>query len=121
MKKKWRFRHRTVFSRDTCWGPTRQHYVSKPGGGEGGGEGLGGRTQGPGPPPPTREKAAILKLNFTTHLAFSAVPEEGFKKGTHHTSGKKPLRAGGKIKSGQEAALKFQSLFLLFLDVLKPR
>ena len=29
----------TVFSRDTCWWPTRHHYLPKPGGGGGG---LGG-------------------------------------------------------------------------------
>ena len=39
-KKNWRLRRQTVFSRDTCWWPTRPHYLSKPGG-EGGG-GLGG-------------------------------------------------------------------------------
>ena len=40
-KKIWRLERRTVFSRDTCWWPTRHHYLSKPGG-EGGGLGGGG-------------------------------------------------------------------------------
>ena len=39
--------------------------------------------------------------------AFSGVPEQGFKKGPHQTSGKKPLRAGDKIRSGQQVAQKF--------------
>ena len=51
----WR---RTIFSRDTFWGPTRHHYLSKPGGGGGGGGWGGGRIQGPGPaaPPPGFEQ-----------------------------------------------------------------
>ena len=49
-KKNWRLRHRTVFSRDTCWGPTQHHYLSKPGGGGGG---LGGVAyKDPARPPP---------------------------------------------------------------------
>ena len=38
--KNWRLWRRTVFSWDTCWWPTRHHYLSKPRGGGGGG--LGG-------------------------------------------------------------------------------
>ena len=50
MKKKRRLWHWTVFSRDTCWGPTRHHYLSKPGGGGGGLGGSHTRTR-PGCPP----------------------------------------------------------------------
>ena len=57
-KKNWRLRRRTVFSRDTCWWPTRHHYLSKPGGGGGAG---GCRIQGPGPAaPPCNEHTISL-------------------------------------------------------------
>ena len=44
-KQFWHAVRRTAFSRNPCWWPTRHHYLSKPGGGEGAGG--GGRIQGP--------------------------------------------------------------------------
>ena len=53
--------------------------------------------------------------------AFSGVPKQGFKKGPHQASGKMPLRAVDKIRSGQQASgpkvLQPSSFF--FLEVLK--
>ena len=40
-------------------------------------------------------------------LAFSEVPEQGFKKGPHQATGYKPLRAGDKIRSCQQVARRF--------------
>ena len=49
---------KTWSSRDTCWWPTRHHYLSKPGGGEGVG-GLGGAAyKDRARPPPPRPDAA---------------------------------------------------------------
>ena len=41
------------------------------------------------------------------HPYILRVPEQGFKKGPHQASGKKPLRAGDKIRSGKQVARKF--------------
>ena len=50
---------------------------------------------------------AQKRVEMLCHPCILGVPEQGFKKGPHWASGKKTLRAGDKIRSGQQVARKF--------------
>ena len=67
-KKKWRLWHRTVFSRDTCWWPTRHHYLSNPGGGGGGLGGWSHARTWPGHPPVSTTCRRCLQLAGRVYL-----------------------------------------------------
>ena len=70
-KKNWRLRRRTVFSRDTCWWPTRHHYLSKPGGG--GGWGVSHTRTGPGRPPVVDRLCCLVVLILTSISILSSL------------------------------------------------
>ena len=50
---------------------------------------------------------AQKRAEMLHHPCILRSPRTGFKKGLHKASGKKPLKAGDKIRSGQQVARKF--------------
>ena len=74
MKKKfWRLRHRTVFSRDTCWWATRHHYLSGPGRPPGGWVALGSVVVTPLCP-----RVETFKENLEGKAKFAKVTSQGY-------------------------------------------